>query len=126
MFLFVGLEITLNSEYLFLGLGITALVGAMRAISIYVANALVDMSDLEIKISRLIFSNGLTALVISQLPLIIETPYTFFPDPKIYVDLAVPIVVATSVFGSLFGPLLLGKKTSSDVKPEPAKGQQAS
>jgi cell volume regulation protein A len=126
LFLFAGLEITLNAEYLFLGLGITALVGAMRAISVYVANAMVDMSDLEIKTSRLIFSNGLTALVISQLPLIIETPYTFFPDPKIYVDLAVPIVVATSVFGSLIGPFLLRKKTSSEMKLEPATGQQAS
>ena len=126
LFLFVGLEITLNPEYLFLGLGVTALVGLTRALSVHITDALVDMSDLEVSASRLIFSNGLTALVISQLPLVIETPYMFFPDPKIYVDLAVPIVVATSVFGSLFGPLLLGGKAAPEAKPEPAAGQQVS
>jgi len=122
LFLFVGLEITLNAEYLFLGLGITALIGAVRVVSVYITDSIVDISDLEARVSRLIFSNGLTALVISQLPLVIEMPHMHFPDPKIYVDLAVPIVMATSVFGSLFGPLLLGKKAAPEAKPEPATG----
>jgi len=122
LFLFVGLEITLNAEYLFLGLGITALIGAVRVVSVYITDSIVDISDLEARVSRLIFSNGLTALVISQLPLVIEMPHMYFPDPKIYVNLAVPIVMATSVFGSLFGPLLLGKKTAPEAKPEPATG----
>ncbi|MFH2112503.1 MAG: cation:proton antiporter [Candidatus Bathyarchaeota archaeon] len=122
LFLFVGLEITLNAEYLFLGLGITALIGAVRVVSVYITDSIVDISDLEVRVSRLIFSNGLTALVISQLPLVIEMPHMYFPDPKIYVDLAVPIVMATSMFGSLFGPLFLGKKAAPEAKPEPATG----
>jgi len=122
LFLFVGLEITLNAEYLFLGLGITALIGAVRVVSVYITDSIVDISDLEARVSRLIFSNGLTALVISQLPLVIELPHMYFPDPKIYVNLAVPIVMATSVFGSLFGPLFLGKKAAPEAKPEPAIG----
>jgi len=122
LFLFVGLEITLNAEYLFLGLGISALIGVVRVFSVYITDSIVDISDLEVRVSRLIFSNGLTALVISQLPLVIELPHMYFPDPKIYVDLAVPIVMATSVFGSLFGPLLLGKRAVSEVKPETATG----
>lgn len=122
LFLFVGLEITLNAEYLFLGLGITALIGAVRVVSVYITDSIVDISDLEARVSRLIFSNGMTALVISQLPLVIEMPHMYFSDPKIYVDLAVPIVMATSVFGSLFGPLFLGKKAAPEAKPEPATG----
>jgi len=122
LFLFVGLEITLNAEYLFLGLGITVLIGAVRFVSVYITDSIVDMSDMEARVSRMIFSNGLTALVISQLPLVIELPHMYFPDPNIYVDLAVPIVMATSVFGSLFGPLLLGKKAAPEAKLEPATG----
>ena len=118
LFIFVGLEITLNAGYLLLSLGISALLGVVRVLSVYITDATIGMSGVEAKVSRLIFSNGLTALVISQLPLVVETPNLFFSDPKIYVDLAVPIVMATSVFGSLFGPLLLVKKPVPEVKPE--------
>lgn len=92
----------------------------IRILSVNVVGGFIKLSDDEAAISRLVFSNGLTALVISQLPLIVDTVGSSFINSRIYMDLAVPIVIASSLFGSLVGPRIIRHGMSLQ-EPEPEK-----
>jgi len=107
LFIFVGLEVQLSAEYLLIGLALSATIGLIRILSVNVVGGFIELTDGEAAISRLVFSNGLTALVISQLPLIVDTSGGSFMNSRIYMDLAVPIVIASSLFGSLIGPRII-------------------
>ncbi len=116
LFIFVGLEVHLSAEYLLIGLALSATIGLMRILSVNIVGGFIKLTDDEAAASRLVFSNGLTALVISQLPLIVDTAGGSFVGSGIYRDLAVPIVVASSLFGALVGPRIIRHGMSP---PEP-------
>jgi NhaP-type Na+/H+ or K+/H+ antiporter len=105
MFLFVGLQLHLNLPFFAIGIGIATIIGVLRYVSVYVTNIFVPMSQVEIRVARLEFSNGLTALVLAQLPHLVEG-MSYFTDAGIFLDLIVPIVITTALFGSLMGPLI--------------------
>lgn len=120
LFIFVGLEVQLSAEYLLIGLALSATIGLIRILSVNVVGGFIKLTDDEAAISRLVFSNGLTALVISQLPLIVNTVGSSFINSRIYMNLAVPIVIASSLFGSLVGPRIIRHGMSLQ-EPEPEK-----
>ena len=103
MFFIVGLQIHLAIPLVFISATIAAMVGVIRFASVYITNQFTELTHVEVKVARLEFSNGLTALVLSQLPQLLEGT-SFFTNPSIFVDLTVPIVVLTSLFGALVGP----------------------
>lgn len=105
LFFFVGLQFTLSSEHLAIGVGLAAVIGILRYLAVYVTNFIVPLSFLEVKISRLEFSNGLTALVLAQLPRLVEGR-SLFTDPNIFVNLIIPIVITTALFGAVIGPII--------------------
>ena len=109
MFFFVGLQLNLSLPLFAVGLGLATLIGVIRYVSVYVTTFFIPLSDVEIKVARLEFSNGLTALVLAQLPHLVDGA-NFFTDTRIYVDLIVPIVIMTSLFSSLLGPLIYQDK----------------
>jgi potassium/hydrogen antiporter len=109
MFFFVGLQLNLSLPLFAVGLGIATLLGALRYLSVYVTSYFTELSEVEVKVARLEFSNGLTALVLAQLPYLVEGT-GFFTDTGIYLDLIVPIVITTALFGALVGPLIYQDK----------------
>jgi len=118
LFLFVGLQMRLEPVYLGIGVGIAITIGAIRFISIFFTNMFTPLTEIEIKISRIEFSNGLTAIVLAQLPLLVEG--NLFTDPSIFSALVVPAVLTTALFGSLLGPLIFNKqKTVPEDNLEP-------
>jgi cell volume regulation protein A len=120
LFIFVGLEVQLSKEYLIMGLALSAMIGLIRVLSVNVVDGFIKLTDDEAAASRLVFSNGLTALVISQLPMMIETTGGSFMNPGVFTNLAVPIVIVSSLFGSLVGPRIIrrGMKPSENEQEE--------
>jgi len=120
LFIFVGLEVQLSKEYLIMGLALSAMIGLIRVLSVNVVDGFIKLTDDEAAASRLVFSNGLTALVISQLPMMIDTTGGSFMNPGVFTNLAVPIVIVSSLFGSLVGPKIIrrGMKPSENEQKE--------
>jgi NhaP-type Na+/H+ or K+/H+ antiporter len=110
MFLFVGLQLNLRLPYFAIGIGIAIIIGILRFVSVYVTDFFVPLSQVESRVARLEFSNGLTALVLAQLPHLIEGT-SHFTDAGIFIDLIVPIVITTALFGSLIGPMIYQDRT---------------
>ena len=108
LFLFVGLQMRLDWVYLGIGVGIAITIGAVRFISVFFTNMFTPLTEIEIKISRIEFSNGLTAIVLAQLPLLVDGD--LFTDPSIFSALVVPAVLTTALFGSLLGPVLFNRQ----------------
>ncbi len=64
---------------------------------------------MEKKISRLEFSNGLTAIVLAQLPKLVEGIH-YFTNLSIFNDLIAPTGLITALFRSIIGPRLYNQE----------------
>ncbi len=119
LFLFVGLQFSFTAGYLLIGMGLAIVIGLVRYASVNITKMLVPMSQVEVKVSRLEFSNGLTALVLAQLPRLVEGGH-LFTDTGIFVNLIAPIVITTALFGAIAGPVLYEKSFRPKPAPERA------
>lgn len=105
-FVYIGLIVSLSLNYAILGVGVVALMLATRyAVATGVGN-LLRFSIGEKVLSRLIFLQGTSALVMSQLPRIWDPEMVVFADPSIFSDLCYPIVIITLIFVSILGPVI--------------------
>ncbi len=109
MFFFIGLQLNLSVKMFTLGLATALLMGVIRYISVYGTNYFKTLSTVEMNVATIDFSNGLTALVLAQLPALVNITDRF-TNPSIYIDLVAPVVIFTALFGSLFGPILIQKR----------------
>ncbi|KON30156.1 hypothetical protein AC482_04525 [miscellaneous Crenarchaeota group-15 archaeon DG-45] len=105
-FVFIGLIVSLSREFMFYGIILVCLLAAIRYVSVTLVSAALKFSRVESIMTKLIFANGLPALVMSQLPSIYDPERLFFPAPEIYTNLCFPIVIGTVVFGALLGPMI--------------------
>lgn len=105
-FVYIGLILTLSSYYLVVGLGIVALLLAIRYAVATGVGRLMMFSMEELVVSRLVFTLGTSTLVMSQLPAIWDLEGIYFPNPGIYAELCLPIVLGTVIFASIFSPLI--------------------
>ena len=105
-FVYVGLIVTLSTEYAIIGMGILALILVIRVIVVYVVGKSLKFSKQEMVLSTLIYASGLPAFVMSQLPMIYDPPRKFFLDPEIYPNLVMPIVLGTVLFAAISAPIL--------------------
>jgi potassium/hydrogen antiporter len=117
LFLFVGLQLSFTAGHLLIGMGLAVVIGLVRVASVNVTNMFVPLSQVEVKVSRLEFSNGLTALVLAQLPRLVEGSH-LFTDTGIFGNLIAPIVITTALFGTLAGPVLYEDKPGPELTPE--------
>ena len=120
LFIFVGLQFSIIVEYIALGIGLATVIGVVRYISVLVTKFFVPLSHVEVKVSRLGFSNGLTALVLAQLPHLVEGS-PLFTDTGIFVNLIAPIVITTALFGALAGPVLYNYRPKPEKMTKPLK-----
>jgi cell volume regulation protein A len=105
-FVYLGLIVSLSVEYTVIALGVVVL---MLGVRYYVASGvggLLKFTFGEMVLSRLIFLQGASALVISQLPIYWDPGRVHFQNPEIYTNLCFPIVFVTIIFVSILGPVL--------------------
>ncbi len=118
LFLFVGLQFSITPVYIALGIGLATVIGVVRYAAVTLTKLFVPLNQVEVKVSRLGFSNGLTALVLAQLPRLVEGS-RLFTDAGIFVNLIAPIVITTALFGAIAGPVLFKERPEPALKPEP-------
>jgi len=118
LFLFVGLQFSITTWYIALGIGLATVIGVVRYAAVNVTKFFVSLSQVEVKVSRLGFSNGLTALVLAYLPRLVEGSH-LFTDTGIFVNLIAPIVITTTLFGAIAGPILYKDRPKPELMTKP-------
>jgi len=108
-FVFIGLIISLSLDFMVYGLVLVCLLAAIRYVAVTLVSGALKFSKVESTLTKLIFANGLPALVMSQLPSIYDPERIFFPAPEIYTNLCFPIVIGTVIFGAMLGPIIAKK-----------------
>lgn len=105
-FVYVGLIVTISTEYVVIGAGVLALIMLIRFVVVSVVGRVVKFSRQERVLSILVYASGLPAFVMSQLPLIYDPGREFFLDPAVYPNLVMPIVLGTVLFAAISAPLM--------------------
>ena len=113
-FVYVGLIVTISSEYIKIGLGILLLILFIRVMVVYSVGSVLKFSKQEKVLSTLVYASGLPAFVMSQLPLIYDPDLEYFLDPGIYPNLVMPIVLGTVLVAALAAPLMAKRLLKSD------------
>jgi len=118
LFLFVGLQFSITPAYIALGIGLATVIGVVRYAAVTLTNLFVPLNRVEVKVSRLGFSNGLTALVLAQLPRLVAGSH-LFTDTGIFANLIAPVVITTALFGAIAGPVLFKDRPEPGLESEP-------
>ncbi len=104
-FVYLGLTVELSLEYTLVALGIVALMLIVRYLVASGVGNLLKFTVGETVLSRVIFLQGTSALVLSELPGLLD-PTGQNLNLEIYRNFAYPIVLITIVFVSVVGPTL--------------------
>jgi cell volume regulation protein A len=111
-FVYIGLVVNLSLKFMLIGLGISLLLMIIRFLLVEVIGSI--FLSLEEKIvSQYVYASGLPAFVMSQLPLIFDEGGIFFSNPRIYTELAMPIVLGTIIYSAFIGPIMI-KRSIND------------
>ncbi len=105
-FVYIGIIVTISRESLMIGLGVLSLILFIRYIVVVAVGKGLNFSKQEQILSILIYTSGLPAFVMSQLPMIYDPNKQFFHNPEIYPNLVMPIVLGTVLFAALSAPTL--------------------
>lgn len=106
-FVYTGLIVSLNTDYLVAGLFFSVMIILLRVISGSIVGYTSELEPEETELLRLTYPLGTSALVFSTLPLIYDTEGIVFSDPHLYTNLVFPVVLCTIIFSSLIGPNLI-------------------
>jgi NhaP-type Na+/H+ or K+/H+ antiporter len=109
-FVYIGVFVSISLRYIFFGLTVAILMVSMRFFLIFGLSKPLLLSDNERILSQFVYSPGLEAFVMAQLPAIIDKSGEFFVKPGIYSNLCMPIVFGMIIFSGLVGPLLAGRE----------------
>ena len=108
-FVYLGLIVELSMEYTLIALGVVALILIVRYLVAGTIGNLLNFTFGEMVLSRVIFLQGASTLVLSKLPELMDTEGRF-RNPEIYFNLCFPIVIVTIIFVSIVGPVLAKKQ----------------
>lgn len=109
-FVYIGVFVSISLRYIFFGLFVVILLVSMRFFLIWGLSKPLLLSDNERILSQFIYSSGLEAFVMAQLPSIIDKAGEYFIASEIYPNLCMPIVFGTIIFSGLIGPVLAGRE----------------
>ena len=104
-FVYLGLTVELSLEYSLVALGIVTLMLCVRYMVASGVGSLLNFTVGERVLSRVIYLQGTSALVLSELPGLLD-PMGQHLDLDIYKNFAYPIVFLTIIFVSSVGPTL--------------------
>jgi len=105
-FVYLGLIVSLSAGYAIIGGAIILLVLAVRYAVATGVSRFLRFTDGERVLSRVIFMQGASPLILAQLPIIHDLEGLSFRAPEIYGDLCFPIVLGTIVLVSILGPVI--------------------
>lgn len=114
-FVFIGLIVSLSKKFMIYGLLLVGLLAVIRYVVVSLDAVVLKFTKTESILTKLIFANGLPALVMSQLPSILDPERLYFPNPEIFTNLCFPIVIGTVVFGAVLGPIIAKRVLSSEL-----------
>ena len=113
-FVFIGIIVSLSQNFLIYGIILVAILAAIRYLAVTLVSGPLKFSNVESMLTKLIFANGLPALVMSQLPSLQDPERLYFQSPESYTNLCFPIVIGTVIFGALVGPLIAKKRLTQE------------
>jgi len=105
-FVYIGLVVTISTDYLMIGFGLVALLIVVRYLVASGVGRIMGFSVEERVISRVVFTLGTSTLVMSQLPTILDPDSIHILNPGTYPDLCFPIVLGTVIFASVVSPIV--------------------
>ena len=113
-FVYIGLIVTLSLKYTLIGLGIVTLIMCVRYLVVTGISKAMSFTVEEEILSKVVYASGLPAFVMSQLPLIYDPNAEYFSNPRLYPDLAMPIVLGIVIVNALAGSSLAKEKIEEE------------
>jgi cell volume regulation protein A len=121
-FVYLGLIVSLSVNYALIGLGVVLLMLVIRYVTATGVASALRFTDGERILSRLIYLQGASALVLSRWPALYDPEHLFFRNPNIYTDLCYPIVLFTIVIVSIMGPVIARRQMlRASIRTPPVK-----
>jgi cell volume regulation protein A len=115
-FVYIGVVVTISLRYLFVGFLVVALLMIMRFGLVSVIGNMLQFSNEETSIARVVYASGLPAFVMSQLPQLYDPTGVYFLTPGLYPDICMPIVLGTILYSGLLGPWMINRDLKKAVK----------
>jgi cell volume regulation protein A len=112
-FVYIGLIVSLSLNYLIVGVGLAALLMAIRYTLVSGLGGLLSFTVEERTVGKYVFAMGLPAFVMSQLPMVFDPAGSFFVNTSIYPNLCMPIVLGTVIYGALVAPYAVRRSLDS-------------
>ena len=103
-FVYIGLVVSLSLKYSFIGFGLTLMLMVVRYSVVHLLSKPMAFTNTEKVLSQFVYTSGLPAFVMSQLPMIYDPLGSKFVNTSIYPDLCMPIVLGTVIYGALVAP----------------------
>lgn len=121
-FVYIGLVVSLSLKYSFIGFGLTLMLMVIRYIVVHLLSKPMAFTNTEKVLSQFVYTSGLPAFVMSQLPMIYDPTGRYFANASIYPDLCMPIVLGTVIYGALAAPAAI-KRSPEDMRKKASKEQ---
>ncbi len=110
-FVYIGVIVSLKLEYMVVGSILVSIIVVTRYEVVNILGRLLNMSMIEQVFAQFIFAAGLPSFIMAQLPLIYDPEGAIFPNPSIYADLCMPIVLCTVAFSAFIGSHMIKNRT---------------
>ncbi len=112
-FVYIGLIVTLSRQYFLAGIAIFIIIQALRYVLLTSLNGILSLDREELLLSRVVYTSGLPAFIMSQMPMIMDPGRVHFTNPEVYPNLATTIVIGTVLFATFVGPSIVKRQIKS-------------
>ncbi len=109
-FVYIGLIVTLSRQYFFAGVAIFIIIQALRYVLLTSLNGVLSLDREELLLSRVVYTSGLPAFIMSQMPMIMDPDGVHFINPEVYPNLAMTVVIGTVLFATFVGPSIVKRQ----------------
>jgi cell volume regulation protein A len=106
-FVYIGLIVTLSRQSFLVGIAVFGILQILRFLLMTSLKDFLSLTQHELVLSRVIYTSGLPAFIMSQLPMIMDPMRLHFENPGAYPNLTMPVVLCTVLFATLIGPLIV-------------------
>jgi cell volume regulation protein A len=112
-FVYIGLIVTLSRQYFVAGIAIFIIIQALRYVLLTSLNGVLSLDREELLLSRVVYTSGLPAFIMSQMPMIMDPGGVHFINPEVYPNLAMTVVIGTVLFATFVGPSIVKRQIKS-------------
>jgi cell volume regulation protein A len=109
-FVYLGLIVKLDIRFFAVGLLLTMLIIIVRYITATILGKIQGVPDVEVVYTRFFFIQGAGSLVLTQFVAKYDPTGVYFPNPEIFTNIIVPVVLISIFFTSIVAPFLTQKQ----------------